>query len=159
MEPMTTTVGPSVLDPSLCISDLKTKRKHSVLHELVAHAGRAGAVRDAALLCDTLLLRERLFGTGIGKGVAVPHARSIGVIVPRLLVGRSPKGVEWDSPDGVAVQVVLLVLSPAEASEDAHVARVARATLLTRLHRNRSKLLLAEHANEVAELLAAGGPA
>jgi mannitol/fructose-specific phosphotransferase system IIA component (Ntr-type) len=158
MEPMTTMIGPSVLDPSLCISDLKTKRKHSVLHELVAHAERAGGVRDVALLCDTLLLRERLLGTGIGKGVAVPHARSVGVIAPRLVVGRSQRGVEWESPDGVAVQVVLLVLSPAEASEDAHIARIVRATTLTRLHRNRSKLMLAEHANEVAELLAAGGP-
>ena len=157
MKPMTTMSGPSVLDPSLRISDLKTKRKHSVLHELVAHAERAGVVRDAALLCDTLLLRERLFGTGVGKGVAVPHARSIGVIASQLVVGRSQKGVEWESPDGVAVQVVLLVLSPAELSEDAHIDRLARAMTLTRLHRNRSKLMLAEHANEVAELLAAAG--
>jgi mannitol/fructose-specific phosphotransferase system IIA component (Ntr-type) len=89
--------------------------------------------------------------------VAVPNARSIAVVSPRLLVGRSRKGVEWETPDGVAVQVVLLVLSPAEASEESHVDRIARATSLTRLHRNRSKLLLAVRADEVAEMLAGVG--
>ncbi len=152
---MTTLIGPSVLDPSLCISDLKTKRRASVIHELVARAHAAGGVRNVDALCETLALRERWFGTGVGKGVAVPHARSIAVIEPRLVIGRSRRGIDWDAPDGLAVQLVLLVLSPAEASEDAHIDRVARATTLTRLHRNRARLIEAADAGAVADLLAA----
>ena len=152
MEPMTTLIGPSVLDPSLCISDLKTKRKSSVVQELIARAHETGAVRDAVLLRETVLLRERWCVTAVGKGVAVPNARSIAIEQPRIVIGRSRKGIDWDAPDGQPVQVVLLVLSPAEATEEAHTDRVVRATALTRQQRNRARLLDAVDASDVAEL-------
>jgi len=86
LEPMSTLIGPAVLDPSLYISELKLRRKPAVLEELVAHATRAGVVREPDVLRATLVLRERLCGTGIGKGVAIPNARSVSVVEPRLLV-------------------------------------------------------------------------
>ena len=154
MEPMTTTVGPALLDPSLFIPELKTRRKPSVLQELVAHATRAGAVRVPTVLCDTLLLRERLFGTGIGKGVAVPHARSIAVTEPRLVVARSRRGIAWDAADGLPVHLVLLVLSPAESGEEAHAEFVSRTAAAGRLQRNRTRLLEAGCFGEIAEVFA-----
>src|SRR5258705_1796625 len=96
---MTTQIGPSVLDPALYIPELKVRRKATILQELVSHASRAGAVREPAVLLATLALRERLYGTGIGKGVAIPHARSIAVTESRLLVARSHRGIDWNAPD------------------------------------------------------------
>jgi mannitol/fructose-specific phosphotransferase system IIA component (Ntr-type) len=152
MEPMTTLVGPAVLDPSLYISELKLRRKPSILEELVAHATRAGAVRAPDVLRETLLLRERLFGTGIGKGVAVPNARSIAVREPRLLIARSRRGIPWDASDSALVHLVLLVLSPAEAGEEAHADFVSRAAAIGRLQRNRTRLLEAEAFGEVVQV-------
>ena len=157
MEPMTTLIGPAVLDPSLYISELKLRRKPSILEELVAHASRAGAVRAPGVLRETLLLRERLFGTGIGKGVAVPSARSITVREPRLLIARSRRGIPWDAPDSALVHLVLLVLSPAEAGEDAHAEFVSRAAAIGRLQRNRTRLLEAEAFGEVAKVFGEWG--
>jgi mannitol/fructose-specific phosphotransferase system IIA component (Ntr-type) len=151
---MATLIGPAVLDPSLYISELRLRRKPSVLQELVEHAARVGAVREPRVLLDTLLLRERLFGTGIGKGVAVPHARSIAVTEPRLLLARSHRGVSWDAEDDLPVQLVLLVLSPAELSDEAHTERVCRAAAIGRLQRNRVRLLEAEGFGQVAEVFA-----
>ena len=152
MAPMTTLIAPSVLDPSLYIPDLKTKRKASVLQELVTLAHGARAVREPEVLRDTLSLRERLACSGIGKGVALPHARSIAVVEPRLVIGRSLRGVAWEAADGVDVQLVVLVLSPAEASEDAHATFVAHAASVTRLQRNRARILEAEEFGAVAGL-------
>ena len=118
---MTTVAVPSVLDSSLFLPDLKLKKKESVLHELVCAAQRVRAVRDPKLLHDTLVRRERWCSSAIGKGVAVPHARSLGVTLPRLIVARSLRGMDWGAPDGLAVQLVLLVLSPSEASAEAHL--------------------------------------
>jgi mannitol/fructose-specific phosphotransferase system IIA component (Ntr-type) len=154
MEPMTTQIVPSVLDPSLYISELRTRRKPSVIEELVAHASRAGVVREPGVLRETLLLRERLFGTGIGKGVAVPHARSIAVTESRLLIARSHRGIDWDAADGLPVQLVLLVLSPAEAGEEAHAEFVIRAAAIGRLQRNRARLLEAAAFGDVAGVFA-----
>ena len=155
--PMTTLLGPAMLDPSLYISELKLRRKPSVLQELVAHASRAGAVREPGVLCETLLLRERLFGTGIGKGVAVPHARSIAVTEPRLLIARSRKGIAWDAPDGLPVHLVMLVLSPAEAGDEAHAELVCRAASVGRLQRNRNRLMEAQAFGEIAGVFAESG--
>ncbi len=57
--------------------------------------------------------RERLMGTGIGNGVAVPHARLEALRRPVMAFGRAPAGLAWDAPDGEPVRFVFLVLTPA----------------------------------------------
>jgi len=57
--------------------------------------------------------RERLMGTAIGKGVAVPHARIEALRRPLVAFGRAPAGLAWDAPDGEPVKFVFLVLTPA----------------------------------------------
>ena len=150
---MTTVAVHSVPDTSLYLPDLKLKRKESVLHELVLAGQRGRAVRDAALLHETLLRRERWCPSAVGKGVAVPHARSLAVIEPRLVVARTLRGADWGAADGAAVQLVMLVLSPSESGVDAHFERVARAVAMTRTQRNRQRLLEAEDERTMAALL------
>jgi mannitol/fructose-specific phosphotransferase system IIA component (Ntr-type) len=154
---MTTMIGPALLDTSLYIPELKLRRKPAVLQELVAHASRAGVVREPEVLRETLLLRERLFGTGIGKGVAVPHARSIAVTESRLLIARSRRGVAWDAPDGLPVHLLMLVLSPAEAGDEAHAELVSRAAGIGRLQRYRTRLMEAQAFAEIASVFAEWG--
>jgi len=138
---MTAVALPSVLDSSLFLPDLKLKKKESVLHEMVCAAQRIRAVRDPDLLHETLLRRERWCSSAVGKGVAIPHARSLGVTLPRLIVARSLRGLDWGAADGLPVQLVLLVLSPSESSGEAHLEQVAQAIAITRLQRHRQRLL------------------
>ena len=150
---MTTVAVHPVPDTSLFLPDLKLKRKESVLHEMACVAQKAGAVRDAELLHETLLRRERWCPSTVGKGVAVPNARSLAVTEPRLVIARARRGLEWGASDRVAVQLVLLVLSTSEMSVDSHLERVMRAIAITRTQRNRLKLLEAEDARIVTALL------
>lgn len=150
---MSTSIGPSVLDTPLLISELRVKRKDAVLQELVRCAHAAGAVREHSLLLETLTLREKLGTTAVGKGVALPNARSIAVIESRLVVARSSRGVDWKAVDEAPVQIVLLVLSPSECSVEAHHEFLARAAAFGRLQRNRQRLLDAETAEEAIALL------
>ena len=150
---MTTVAVHPVPDTSLFLPDLKLKRKESVLHEMACVAQKAGAVRDAELLHETLLRRERWCPSAVGKGVAVPNARSLAVTEPRLVIARARRGLEWGASDRVAVQLVLLVLSTSEMSVDSHLERVMRAIAITRTQRNRVKLLEAEDARIVTALL------
>jgi len=150
---MTTVAVHPVPDTSLFLPDLKLKRKESVLHEMACVAQKAGAVRDAELLHETLLRRERWCPSAVGKGVAVPNARSLAVTEPRLVIARARRGLEWGASDRVAVQLVLLGLSTSEMSVDSHLERVMRAIAITRTQRNRLKLLEAEDARIVTALL------
>jgi len=142
-----------VLDPSLYIPDLKLRTRESVVTQLVGVAHTAGVVRGTGPLLELLRTRERIGTTAIGKGVAVPHARSITVDRPALVVARSRRGIEWDAPDALPVQLVLLVLSPGEWGEEAHHAFLARAVGVARLQRNRQRMLEAVSFTELAALL------
>ena len=150
---MTTSIVASVFDSSLYIPDLKLKRRESALHELVERAHRHGVVRDTALLDEALAIRGRVLPAGIGKGVAVPHARSIAVTEPRIVVARSRLGIDWSAPDGIPVQIAVLVLSPGELSDDLHLEFLGRAVSVLRLQRNRQKILDADRFETVAAVL------
>ncbi|TMQ68739.1 MAG: PTS sugar transporter subunit IIA [Candidatus Eisenbacteria bacterium] len=137
-------------DLSLCIPDLKSKKKDAALAEMALAAEAAGLVTGSDLLLELLRLRERLGNTAVGKGVAIPHARSLTVSQPRILVARSARGIDWQVADEGAVHLVLLTLAPAEWSDDAFHALLARAAGSSRLQRTRQKLLAAPSPQELA---------
>ena len=60
----------------------------------------------------TALDRERIMATGIGQGVAVPHARLEKLVEPLVGVGLSVDGIDFDAPDGIQTQIVCLILTP-----------------------------------------------
>jgi mannitol/fructose-specific phosphotransferase system IIA component (Ntr-type) len=105
------------------------------------------------VLCETLLLRERLGSTAIGKGVALPNARSIAVSEPRLIFGRSARGIDWRAADELPVRLVFLVVSPGESSLELHHEWLARAAAFARLLKNRQRLLDAADAAAMTEIL------
>ena len=133
-----------LLDSSLCILDLKTRTREAAIAEIVERLGRA--VRDPGLLRDTLVRRERFAATAIGKGVALPNARSLAMNAAQLVLARSARGITWDARDGEPVRLVCAVVSPAEWNEDQHHELLARAAAPFRLQRTRQKLFEAADA-------------
>jgi mannitol/fructose-specific phosphotransferase system IIA component (Ntr-type) len=138
---MAITDVPSVSSLPLGLVELRHKRRESVLAQLIAAADSAGIVRDADILLASLLLAQRIGTTAVGKGLALPHARSFAVNRPGVLLGRSARGVEWGGGDGAGVQLVALVLSPAAMPLAMHADRVAAALHALRLQRTRQRLL------------------
>ena len=124
-----------------------------MLGELARQAQGIGLTREPGSLRATLRMRERLGSTAVGRGLAVPNARSLLVTRPAVLVGRSRRGVDWGAEDGAAVQLVLLVISPAQTSAPCHVAAVARVVAAARPARARQRLFESDSPGEIAELL------
>jgi|SRR5262245_11033241 len=150
---MTLGTATPVLDPSLYIPELKPRTRDSVVAQLVELAHRAGVARGIGPLVELLRARERIGTTAVGKSVAVPHARSLTVDRPALVVARSHRGIEWDAPDELPVQLVLLVLSPGEWGEEAHHAFLSRAVGAARLQKNRQRMLEAGSFDELSAVL------
>jgi mannitol/fructose-specific phosphotransferase system IIA component (Ntr-type) len=136
--------------------------KAELVCSLLERLPEAGHVPPAEVpsLLDAVLCRERLGSTGIGRGVAIPHARH--PAVPRTLgilaVCRAP--VEYASIDGEPVDIVALLLSP-PARPDQHLGEVARrAEGLPRLLANEDfcrRLRQAGSAEEIMEIVQADG--
>jgi PTS system nitrogen regulatory IIA component len=86
---------------------------------LLAAAGAAGAFpkKVGTALGKKIAEREALGSTGIGNGVAVPHAKADDVKAVSLALGRAKGGIEWHAIDGRPVQIVFLVTAPTGEAE------------------------------------------
>ena len=90
--------------------DLESDTKEDVLRELVTLL--ALDAKSEETLYKTLKRRENLGSTGIGKGIAIPHCRSLVVNRLRLAYGRKPSGLDFNSIDGAPVHNFFLIIAP-----------------------------------------------
>jgi mannitol/fructose-specific phosphotransferase system IIA component (Ntr-type) len=90
--------------------------RNASLRKLVEALTKAGGIKkeDGTSVYQSLKKREDLGSTGIGKGVAVPHAKTDKVKRLTGMLGRSGKGVEFAALDGEPVHIFFLILSPAK---------------------------------------------
>jgi len=113
--------------PEGCImDDLKATQKEEVIREMVGALVKAGRIEEATSkkVIKALMDREELGSTGIGSGVAVPHAKHDSITDLVGAFGRSKKGISFDALDGEPVHVLFLLLSSKSAS-GAHLEALA----------------------------------
>ena len=100
-----------LLDSSVVKLDMTAGEKEEAIEELVDLLVRAGRVTDRKGVIEALLAREAQQTTGIGNGVAVPHAKHTSIPTLTAALGISQKGVEFDSVDDKPAQVVFLIMA------------------------------------------------
>jgi len=109
---------------------LRTKGKKQLLHELSVRAAPGAGVAQQSIF-EMLLQREGLGSTGIGRGVAIPHARLPGLDRIFCLFARLEEPIDFDASDREAVDLVFLLLAPEMAGAD-HLKALARISRLLR---------------------------
>jgi PTS system nitrogen regulatory IIA component len=131
---------PDLLSPADVVIDVRTSDKGLLLRELAAKAASSLKLRIDQV-APLLLKREDLGSTGIGRGVAIPHARLAELDRPFGLLAKLKQPIEFDAIDGQAVDIVFVLLLPANAENGqlgalALVARTLRPSeVLVRLRR------------------------
>ncbi|HEX3210843.1 MAG TPA: PTS IIA-like nitrogen regulatory protein PtsN [Geminicoccaceae bacterium] len=117
-----------IIAPNGIILDLKNcNSKRQVLKELSQHAAAALGIAPQQLL-DALIERERLGTTGIGHGIAIPHARLPGLNRLVGLFARLEEPVDFESLDDQPSDLIFLLLAPDSADADSlkALARISR---------------------------------
>lgn len=94
------------------ISDIRARDKTLLLKELCARAAAALKL-DAEGISGEIFKREELGSTGVGGGVAIPHARVQGLKAPFGVLARLQKPIDFNAIDGKPVDIVFLLLLPA----------------------------------------------
>ena len=94
--------------------DVRASDKTGLLQELARRAAAALGL-DADAVASALLKREALGSTGTGGGVAVPHARLVGIDKPFGMLVRLARAIDFESIDGRPVDLVFLLLLPEKA--------------------------------------------
>lgn len=132
--------------------DLVSQTKKEVIGELVELASRSNMVRDQKKLLQAVLEREKLVTTGVGYGVAFPHAKTQVLKGIVIAFARSGEGIDFQAMDKKPVRLFFLIAAPEDAV-GAHLNVMARLSFLMKSESNREKLLAARTAGEVFMVL------
>jgi len=97
------------------IPDLLVSTKEEAVRELIHAMAELGYLCDEEQAESDIASREQKLTTGIGRGIAVPHARTHATDRLRVVFARHKEGVDWGSLDGSPVHFVVLMVSPPDA--------------------------------------------
>lgn len=140
-------------DSRLFCADLKAKSKSTALHEMVEILSSVHGVRDSTLLLDMLDRRESLGSTGIGKGIAIPHGRSLAVVDLRVLFARSTTGIDFDAVDGKPCKLFFLIVAPPLDKRNEYLPLLGRIAELVKEKKARDRLLKVQSFDQLATVL------
>jgi PTS system nitrogen regulatory IIA component len=141
-----------LLSPNDVMIDVRASNKRQLLQELAAKAADSIGLRVDQVAPD-LLKREELGSTGIGHGVAIPHARLPDVQRPYGLLARLKAPIEFDAIDGQAVDIVFVLLLPA-AAENGQIGALAQVARTLRPAENLARLRAARNTSELYSAIA-----
>ncbi len=140
-----------LLNPEAVSAPLKASSKKRALQELAHLAADLTGLKER-LIFDTLLERERLGTTGVGRGIAIPHGKLAELDRLHGLFARLEQPVDFDAIDDQPVDLIFLLLAPESAGAD-HLKALARISRLLRDPAMCEKLRSAENPDALYALL------
>ena len=113
-----------LLMTDLMIMDLKATTKNEVIDEMVHNLFFKGIIDDEELYKKDILKREAESSTGMGEGIAIPHAHDTAVKKPAVMFARSVNGVDYQSMDGQPAHLFFMIAAP-EGGDNTHLQALA----------------------------------
>ena len=113
-----------LLSVDAMILSLKETEKKAVIHEMVDKLHASGRISDKEVFEAGILAREAQTTTGLGDGLAMPHAKNEAVLQPTVLFARSEQGVDYEALDGQPTYLFFMIAAPAGAN-DTHLQALA----------------------------------
>ena len=141
-----------ILKKESVIADLLGGSKEKVIKEMTQCLKKNNFIKNDQALFETLMEREKLGSTGIGENVAIPHGKSDEVTQIITVLGRSKKGVEFESLDQKPVHFVCMVIAPAHSTGQ-HLKVLARVSRIFKNQGIREEILKAENSDTIYSIL------
>ncbi|MBM7702169.1 PTS fructose transporter subunit IIABC [Metabacillus iocasae] len=138
-----------LLKKDTVILDLTSSSKEEVIDELIHKLGEAGRLQNEEEFKKAILKRESQSTTGIGEGIAIPHAKTSAVKTPAIAFGRSTAGIDYESLDGQPAHLFFMIAA-SEGANNAHLETLSRLSSLLMDPSFRSSLL---HASSIEEVI------
>ena len=109
-----------ILLKELMIMDLQGTTKEGVIDEMIASLSANGIINDVAVYKEGIMKRESQTSTGLGDGIAMPHAKNKAVIKPAVVFAKSAAGVDYASLDGQPAHLFFMIAAP-EGANNVHL--------------------------------------
>jgi fructose-specific phosphotransferase system IIA component len=140
-----------ILNPGVIEVNLDVKDKEDSLKKIIALAANSKKILDLNKVSETIMEREKLVSTGVGKGFAIPHGKTdaISDIVAAFVITKDP--IDFDSIDGEPVRFIFLLVGK-ETLLNTHIKLLSRISRLMNKDEFRAKLLEAKSKEEVLKI-------
>ena len=138
------------LDPKM-VNFVSGKTRDQVIHTLVETLVREKKVKEVDPLFHAIIEREKIVTTGIGMGVAIPHAKLKEYDDFFIAIGILENGVDWDALDNNPVRLVFLIGGPDDKQTE-YLQILSSLTLAVKDEERRKKILNAKSPEEVVKL-------
>ncbi len=132
---------------------LVSEEKTQIIEEMVDVLAAAGRTDNRDLVLNAVLDRERVMSTGMGDGIAIPHAKTDGVKNLAAAFGITKQNVDFQSIDNKPVRIVFLLVGPTDQTGP-HLKALSRISRLMHRKEFRDQLAVARSADEVIEAIA-----
>ena len=137
----------------LFLADLKSTTKEEVLGELLELFVNTKYIRNRDIVLDMLHQRETLGSTGIGKGVAIPHGRTLAASDVLIAFGRSEKGIDFNSIDNKPVYLFFMVIAPPHDDGNNYLPILGSLVTILNEKSNRDDLLKVQNFNDFIQII------
>ena len=136
------------LVPERISLDLRAVTKEGAIRELAELAGGSGALADVTMYIE----REFLLSTGVGRGVAIPHAQAAGAAGLGCCLGLSSDGIDFEAIDDEPVRIVCMIVAQ-EGGEAEYLLLLSRISRLFAQRHVREQVLAASSAADAIDVI------
>ncbi len=119
---------------------------------MVEHLLQHGRIKDEALVLEMITRRENLGSTGIGKGIAIPHGRSLAAPELSIVFARSTAGIEYDALDKQPVHLFFMIVAPPQERSAIYLPVLGKIVERVKESRVRSRLMKLEDLEELKKV-------
>ena len=134
---------------------IESTDKYNAIEELTLVFDNTNVCRDTQSLIQALKEREQIMSTGIGFGIAIPHAKINTVREMAFSIGISRKGIDFDSMDGLPVHLVILVAA-GEKQHKEYLRLMSNIMSIIKKDDIKDKIINAASADEIIDILKSG---
>lgn len=130
------------------INFIKSHKKQDILKEMVQLSYEKGKIKDLDSFQEAILDRENIISTGIGLGIAVPHAKLKNIDEFFVTVGILSEPVEWESIDNEPVSIIFMIGGPDNRQKE-YLGILSKLVLFSKNSSRRKEILSATTPEEV----------
>lgn len=138
------------MDPNLVVF-LNVETRDEALSQLVDKIAEAGKIKDKEIFYRAIIEREKIISTGIGIGVAIPHAKLPDCDYFFIAIGIAQKPINWHALDGTPVRIIFMIGGP-DNKQTEYLQILSTLTQAIKDEEKRKKLLMSNNSETIVEL-------
>jgi fructose-specific phosphotransferase system IIA component len=146
----------SLFEENLFIPSLEARSREEALTELVDLLASQNKIKDKEILLEMLRQRESLGSTGIGKGIAIPHGRTLAAPQLVIVFGKSDRGIQFDAIDKKLVHLIFMIVAPYQDRQNLYLVVLGKLAELLRKKKVRDGLLNISTFEEFKDIIKGG---